>query len=159
MNPVEEVRVRLGLSRPEFLRLSDDGWPSSIFTESTPPDSAVAVAKRLSRQWGEYVRHVRRELDREFRVPFAIIDGEPCISTIQVGRALGVGEFHLSNLRDRQALASHRVGRRTVYSRAAIEALIDKPLVPPSRHSPLSAAFLRHVAERAYAAPRDGDDS
>lgn len=69
--------------------------------------------------------HTRAAIAHEFEHPAAVLDGTPYISTIQAAQALSIGEFHLANLRDRKKLEGTPYGRRSLYSQASLEALLE----------------------------------
>lgn len=141
MAQVEEIRLRIGVSRPT--------WAELLGTSD--PDAALARAKELDRDHRTFKRRVVNALDIEFARPTLVLDDVKYITTRQATRALGLGEFHLSNLRDRQRVEYRRVGRRTLYSRSALDDLINMTIAPRAQHAPLSTAFVAFLEERRSA--------
>lgn len=126
----DEIRATLGLPRTLWATLLDMDYK---------PAEIVDLMH-------EFQDEIRSELDREFRRPIVTIDGEPYLSTIQASRALSIGDFHLSNLRDRGKLVPHSYGRRVVYSRAALEDLF---VLDDSGRFVLANAFMRWMRSAA----------
>lgn len=140
----ELIRLRVGLARPQIERAlgrTPDMSPDQFWTRPSLPSDLA----RLESCYKRFVAKIKLDVDREFADPVATSDdGQVCISTAQVARSLQIGEFNLSNLRDRGTLAWLPMGvGRTMYTRAAVYALIDNPFSGRARHSPLASVFLR----------------
>ena len=119
----EAIRSRYNITRTQ--------WSELVKDDSEGP--------KIARRYEKFLEHVRKAIDFEFESPAFVVDEVPYLSTIQAARALGVGEFHLSNLRDRQKLIGVRHGRRSIYSREnLLEFLNTEP-----RHSAVTTAFVR----------------
>lgn len=106
-------------------------------------EAAWTDARHIERLYNEYISLVRVRLEREFKRPETVIDGVPYLSTVQTARALGVGEFHLANIRERGRLHGEKLGRRAIYSRTELERFITEPMGDTSPYSALAYAFLR----------------
>lgn len=85
---------------------------------------AIAFDIWLTRQFARFMSDIRFRIDAEFDAPVADIDGIPHISALQVARALRTGEWHVTNWRYRERLKGTQFGRRSVFSRASIDALL-----------------------------------
>lgn len=127
---VEKLRREVGVSRTSLSELLTMYSPETIRTAYT-----------------EFSDQVKANIARELKRPDFTIDGKPYLSAIQAASALGVGEFHLSNLRDRNKLSGRQHGRRVVYSRADLVALL-KPTRDDKHRGPLAVSFTRWLALR-----------
>lgn len=123
----DEIRRLCGLSKGQ--------WVQAL--------SRLVEPEKVLEKHREFIAETRRALDWEFRNAQFVIADEPHISTVQAARALGVGEFHLSNLRDRDKLPGVKHGRRSVYTRQHMDEFLESTLSEKERHSPLASAFLR----------------
>lgn len=119
----EELRAKIGMSKAKF----------DVLLKRYSLEELDAL-------YETFLEGVRRAIAWEFKAPALKIDGAPYASTIQAARALGVGEFHLANLRYRQKLNGHTHGRKTIYAKRDLEALL-KP--QKDRRSPIAASFIR----------------
>lgn len=102
-------------------------------------DAAISIAVAYE----DFVRYLERAIDYELRDPMITFENVPYITAMQVSRALGIGEFHVCNLRARGKLASEKFGRRSLYNRAHLMAFIHAPLAEGERHLGLANAFVR----------------
>lgn len=129
----ENIRLRCGLSRNQWTRLLDA-------VDQPDEERAWVIGQAFDR----FLEQRRSAVDIEFREPeFHGDDGTPLLSTIQAARALGVGEFHLANLRDRGKLNSTRVGRRAGFAREDLRDFLNIDQKPETRQTALGIAFLR----------------
>lgn len=124
----EDVRLYCGLSKAQYERLA-----------------AVCDPETLPELFDAFLADIRAKVEIEFTAPAHMLGKTPVLSTVQVARALGVGEFHLSNLRDRGKLNSSKFGRRAVYSKADLDAFLDQQKIK-ERRSALAAAFVQYAA-------------
>lgn len=152
-NFIERTRVLVGLSRSKMMELIHAEDPD-VFTTEDPDPVVMEAARTLSTSWYEFVREKRLALDREFRRPACTMNGQPYLSTMQVSLALGIGDFHVSNLRVREILRATSHGNKTVYDRHTVYALLDEQLPEGRRNSPLIHSFLRYLEDRDYAPPQ-----
>lgn len=129
VNP-DRIRRRAGLSRGQWTDL----------VGSHPDDETIYEVMRSHER---FIQSIKAAIEYEMARPAVVIEGEPYISTIQAARALGVGEFHLANLRERNKLEATRYGRRSAFSRANLYKFLEGPEDPRERHSALATAFLR----------------
>lgn len=149
-NIIEHIRTKIGLSRAKMLELIGSS-DANVFVSAAPDPTLVQKAYDLLDAWATFVAEKRQAIDREFSRPTCTIHGEPFISTMQVSLALGIGDFHVSNLRVREILDVSYYGNRTVYGKPTLLKLISEPLPEGRRSSPLVHAFLRYLQDRAYA--------
>lgn len=134
--PLEETRQRIGLNRPQFLRLLDpagrDG--ARVIESADPPTYLRERARAIEHAHSLFMADVRARLTAEFDNPETtiIIDGipTPLISARQVARATGLGEFALGALKHRGAIRTHRVRNRALYALTDLYQAID----PTARH-------------------------
>lgn len=124
----EATRLSIGISKTEWEDLRREGY--------TP--------RQILSLWEKFRKHAIRALDFEFSNPEFVLDETAYVTAVQVSRALGLGEFHLSNLRDRGKLEGRRHGRRTIYSRENVDSLLSSP--DDGRRSSLAGAFIRWIA-------------
>lgn len=144
---LDAMRVRCGLARPDWYRLLGVAKEADAFNPNGETAPGVAArAQLICRKHRTFIRSLENAVAREFARPAFVIDDQPLLSTIQVARALGVGDFHISTLRDRGRVDATRAGRSWGFSRSAVAALItnEKQL---GYHSPLATAFLRWLDE------------
>lgn len=135
----EETRVKCGLTKSQLLGLL------GLSRESQLDENEPEYAEELTHIADEYTRYIERSkkaIDWEFKQPAHVLEGKPVISTVQAARALGVGEFHLSNLRDRRKLIATPFGRRAFYTRDALLKFVREQQHTKG-HSSLSGAFVR----------------
>lgn len=133
----ESIRRRTGLSKTQWAEL-------------VRGQNEDQRAYEISRLFERFLAHVHRALDNEFKNPEYEVDGVPCLSTIQAARALGIGEFHLANLRDRGKLKGRKFGRRAAFARVDLDAFLSIPQAPQERQSAMAQAFLRWCADNDY---------
>lgn len=126
--PLEAVRLRIGLTRPQFMALLTAGKaaiaaPPSL-TTLEPATYYLERAREIEHAHDLFMADIRTLLDREYDDPEAtvIIDGvpEPLISARQVARATGLGEFQLSALRHRGAIPTYPYRGRKLYRRGPL---------------------------------------
>lgn len=120
----DDIRIGIGLSKTQW---------DSLAGKRTPRQVATA--------WEKFKRNASRALDYEFASPSFYLEDVPYITTIQAARALGVGEFHLANLQDRDKLQGTKHGRRIIYSRENLDALLSPP--EDGRRGALAGSFIR----------------
>jgi hypothetical protein len=122
---LEELRRTLGVSKTVLQEMLQHASPDS-----------------LREAHARFVEHTKAAIEREFKAPSFRIDGKSYVSAIQAARALGTGEFHLSNLRDRGKLNGTPHGRRVVYAKSDLLALL-KQSKDSNYRSPLASSFAR----------------
>lgn len=122
---LEQLHKDIGVSRTVL---------SELLQNHTPEE--------LRKSYADFTEYTKKAIAFEFKNPAFTIEGKPYLSAVQAARALGTGEFHLSNLRDRNKLSGRRHGRRVVYSRGDLHALL-KPTKQDKHRAPLAVAFVR----------------
>ena len=127
---LEELRREIGVSKTTLTELLE---------KHSPEELRAAHA--------EFVEHTKAAIAYEFKTPAFNFGGHKYLSAIQAARALGTGEFHLSNLRDRGKLHGTPHGRRVVYSKLDLTSLL-KPSKTDKHRSPLAASFTRWLELR-----------
>lgn len=140
---IEIIRRTVGLSRPAWLRLLN-----AVSETDLRGEEKLAVARDILRSHGRFVRKISAAVGAEFAKEPTIVDGEAYITTAQVSRALGLGEFHVSALRDRGKLPALRHGRRTLFARDDVIDLIQRGVEPHTQHAPLAPRFAEYYISR-----------
>lgn len=141
INPIEETRERIHLSRPQM-----DSLVANYLSENP---SARELQRFLSRLVREYARYRSRILARVHELARA---NGGYLTTAEVAEVFDMGEFQVSNLRRRFKLRAVTSGsgpkRRTVYPVHEIELFVDRPPGYREHHNPLSWSFLRDFERR-----------
>lgn len=138
---IERTRARAGLTRPQFERLV----AVPLYTAADLPAEALPAVRAVGAAHSRFIAMLKRNVSAEFRHPAYMIDGVPHVITIQVARALGLGEFHIANMRARNKLHAGSYGRKAVFTKEDVIAFIDRPLTANERSSPLAGSFIRFV--------------
>lgn len=140
----EDVRARIGLTKVQLLGLM--GLEREAQLDPEDPEQE-RILTHIWQEFEAYVEHVKRAIDWEFRTPdrHLPVRGKqvPVLSTVQAARALGVGEFHLSNLRDRKKLPGTPFGRRSFYTKDALLKFLRQQTEQQQKHMSLAGAFVR----------------
>lgn len=141
---IENIRQAVGVSRPSWIQLLGASSETAL-----RGDAMLAAAKDVQRAHSRFIRKMIANVAAEFETPIVVDDVE-YITTAQVSRALGLGEFHVSALRDRGKLQAVRYGRRTLFSREAVMDLVTRGIEPRTQHAPLAPRFVEtYLAKQA----------
>lgn len=140
---IDEIRRKIGLSKTQMFALLEDSRRSVLLHHKGP---MYKRAVEIGESYTEFLTSLGYALDRAFETPDAYVEDQPVLSTLTASRILGVGEFHLANLINRGRLTSHKIGRRTFFTRDDLVSLLDKD---DDMHTPLAAAFLRFMGADA----------
>lgn len=146
---VETTRLSIGLSRPQMDKLM------------AGVDFPLVRVKEIEREYRLFISDIRRKLLAESKRPVVVFDDEPCLSTVQVSRATGIGEFHLTTFRQRGKLFAIEIpGRRyPVFRYSDIREFVDRPIGPREHHLPLAPVFIRWLQDKGIVAYEDPDDA
>ena len=139
---IDVIRRKCGLSRPQMLSLLNLKQASQL-RDVDVANRAKDEADAIEASYTAYLAAVRRRLAAELDRPVVVLEGVPHLSTVQTARVLGVGEFHLANIRERGRIVGHKLGRRAVYSEQELRRFIQEPMGANSPYSALALAFLR----------------
>jgi len=146
----ERVRRLVGLARPQMLRALKTTDARVLDIPDAEQDPAVLTkAAAIEAAYALYTGAIIAAIKTEAKNPAAKIDGKPYLSTRQAARALGVGEFHLANMRDRGKLPAQRAGRNYAFAVKDLITIATKPEKAGGYHSPLAGAFLEYLDESA----------
>jgi hypothetical protein len=146
----ELLRRKMGLARTQMLRALRTADMRVLDTPDDQQDPIVlSRCALIEREYGAYVAETMHEIWLEAEHPdYADSDATPYLSSRQAARALGVGEFHLANMRDRGKLkAHHRVGRNYAFAVADLLTLVQDPASAGGYNSPLASAFLAYLEQ------------
>lgn len=176
MSTIERVRVKVGLTKPQMMRLLDRN-PDNVMLKPTQALSIFAMSddelleKVERRTTGTPSSLIRRALeveemyDRWYAEVMsrleAIASGSPdgFLRTRDVARVLGISDFHLSQLRIRGTVeATQESQRRYVYTLDGVKDLVrnnSKTITSNSKKTrgPLTNAFLSWINEEAASEP------
>lgn len=137
---LDQIRRKLGLNRPQFLRLL------SIEKLENRPEIQDRVVE-LQSEFAAFAHEITDNLHREIKRADHTVLGVPYLSTVQVSRCLGIGEFHVARIRSRGILKAHPVGGGYYgYTVEDVLELLDEP--KQGYQSPLSGAFIRYLEEQ-----------
>lgn len=154
LDPLAEfdaLRRRIGFNRPAWLELFagvDVHTPDDIIDPSGDIDPKVRLRMRkIEQAFENYTVDCTRKLEREFTRPkYTLEDGTKLISTVQVARAFGLGDFHISTIRSRGVIKGTKMddGYHGFTMLACLELL-----GPPKSgyQSPLCASFQRFLSD------------
>lgn len=150
---LETLRQNIGLSRFEFLRAIGHSDPAILLPHHASKNPEVlANAAALEHAYAGFHALCRQRLDEAFENHSVAIDGGPkLISSIELGRAIGLGEFAIANLRSRGKLKCRHIGRMAYYDRESIERLFNWHLDPNAsiHRNILAQSFLEYIGQRA----------
>lgn len=177
MNTIERIRIKVGLTKPQMMRLLEDNPDNVILRQaqtlslfSLSDDEVVTRAER--RQPGTPSSLIQRaqEIEEAYDVwvieiiarleSLAETSPNSILRTRDISRILGISDFHLSQLRIRgQVKASQESSRRFVYNLSDILDLVKRNSRTVSRTSrktrgPLTNAFLSWMEETEYASEK-----
>lgn len=149
----ERIRRLVGLARPQMLRAL--ARPAKLpvdprVLDLSDAEQAPAVLTRaleMERFYTAYAAAVIAAIRSEAKNAAITIDGKPFLTSRQAARALGVGEFHLANMRDRGKIPAQRAGRNYAFAAEDLIAIVKKPAKSGGYHSPLAGAFLERFKE------------
>lgn len=173
MNSIERVRIKVGLTKPQMVKLLETNpdnieirasqasnllsWSDEdislkiegrIGVSAGTPSSLIARAKEIEEKYDRWVEEVMERLEV---IEQASPDG--LLRTRDIARVLGISDFHLSQLRIRGVVKAQRESRRRfVYRLKDIQDLVrnnSKTVSSDSRKTrgPLTNAFLSWAAE------------
>jgi hypothetical protein len=169
MNTLERIRTKVGLTRPQMMRLLEDN-PDSVILKPTQalslfsmtdeeivekverrvlgtPSSLIRRAQEIEEKYDQWIEEITSRLESLA----AASDGR--LRTRDVARILGISDFHLSQLRIRGVVeATQESSRRFVYTLEEVLALVESnstTVTPESRKTrgPLTNAFISWAAE------------
>lgn len=134
---IEAIRIACGLSRPRL----------SLILADAPkdPEARLAFLQKVKAQHGAFRAGLHKAIDAE--TPY-MLDGVPVLTSRQLARSLGIGDFHIAALRSRGKLEAVYEGRSVYYPVDGVHRFIDAPLRDSDHRSPFSTAFLRFLANR-----------
>lgn len=149
-NTVERIRQRIGLPRSttkDLLGVDKD----TVFTTEDRRMNPVVVRRAVAldaafEQWRAAVRYA---LEREAEVAPAMVDedGMRYLTTRQAAYCLGIGDYHMSTLRNRgkidAVLSGRGQGQVNLFAVQALYDLIDNG--PRGYQAPLTHAFVEYV--------------
>lgn len=139
---VEDIRVKLGLSRPQLERVL-------IGYE----DDELSRMRQIAKEYSAYCARLRQSIRALRPEP---VDGMDCLSVRQVSEVLKLGEFHVSNLRARGKLeAVYKEGYGTLFPVETVINLVGRPLARREHYSPLAPQFISWLNERGLLVNED----
>lgn len=149
-NTVEELRMKMGLSRPKMLELigAKPGRFALLTAEDNQIDKAFLVrAQMLKQHYDVWCREVLAKLDNH------LAKGQESVTAADVQAALGLRDLHVSQLRTRGILkAEKQHGYEYYYPVAGLKDLLITNSLSGEEDNryrgPLSYGFLRWLGQQ-----------
>jgi hypothetical protein len=149
---LEALRREIGISKIDLLGLLDlsESMGDSLFAPDwyLKPDDLGRVgdisraALEIASMRMLYGATLKSDIAEQFEFPAFRDEKGNAVSTVQASRALGIGEFNITNLVRRGKLDAEDFGDRPGFRRAALDSLVDRPIMGAELNSPLAAGFL-----------------
>lgn len=143
---VDSIRARCGLARTHWLKILGVENERLMTWDGKVRPHVMRRALNVQALYEQYKTDVEGRLVDETERAAYVLDDKPYLSSIQVARVLGCGDFHIVTLRQRGKINATLTKRYWAYAPDDVRALLDFD-DSKGYHSSIAGTFVRYLSE------------